>query len=389
MYPFDSYLASLRTIFLCHSRRKGIQSEFFSRNIIAQNDNGFEGTVTKLKEKILSIKKSAQYADSALQLQADLRLADSLVRSLSLILSDRTYALSGLKKDDEKLAAAIAALRDIKAFTTQLQNLMDALSSPEWTKKHKFSLQIRIISSIVHQILQKSHQLKLSSLERFVESSIGFAIRKELFQRFQQCPGEFAVQRSNSYSFCKNNFDTSLATESEIVEILSRAGFDRFHDAMIKVIGHSPDDHSLYRKQYGQIINVLIRALLTSILEARLRIDEGGLYKLYRLILGVEEYLSKARSYLQYRSNEPFLEDRLPWVQAQALLDLFHCLIFEKPGISNDSHSTNASNLYQKDDWARLVANEYKSCFCTNWIASRKKRKGAVFIALKLNESLL
>lgn len=385
MDVIESHLTIMRAIYICHCRRKGLQNEFVSKNFLPAHENVFDAKIRKVTSLVGSIATTTGSA-----LDAKLRLLDSLVRSLSGIYIDRVNSVRGLKKEEEKLVCTIAILRDASRLSSFLRLIQETLSTLGG-KSTRYSWQTKIVLSFVNSLLDKTMPSKAKQLERFVEYAIVTSIKKELVARFKKSPDEFSLLKSSSPLMCPHSTDDSMKSESEIIVMLSKLSFERVADALQRALGPKSTELRSFSPLLGKVINSTLESFLDSIRESRLLIDEGGLYKLYRLILGIEELISKARSFTNFSAREVFLEDPVPWVHAQLLLDYLNSLVFDKLDPTENALVIDASQLEHREEWRQLVHHHKANFlqFLLRWFSTRKRLKGTVFVALKINDSLL
>lgn len=370
---------------LAHSRRKGLVGDVFQKKLKLSESSVFLEAFRTLPQLSKGI-TSGKSIVAGFHAQ-NLRL---LTQSLFTLISDRVDSLKGIRKDEDKFVFAVALYRDLQRLRAAIVDLLQTL-------RH-FSSSGKVLPIVVKGLQQTWQSMsstwltrKCAKVEDFIGSLVRSALKRELQNRFVQNPFEFLTLR-NQYSglSCYSAEQNENSGEAHILSILSMHGYEKFLAASFST---SEKDQSLFQPLYSRVISETLRSLLSAILDNKLVIDEGGLYKLYRLLLGIEEIVVKARFQTNHPANQRFINDNKAWTLAQSTLDTLNQTLFEiaqkKTHAGLVLHESSAL-LEEAHAWRVLAKGENygRFSFIAKLIRWRKRHKGTVFVVLKLNENI-
>lgn len=163
----------------------------------------------------------------------------------------------------------------------------------------------------------------------------------------------------------------------------------------------SPDRPTIFRDLIADILSTQILTLLNAIINSNVSIDEAGLYKLYRLILKLQEATTTTRQQLGLPPSEQLVHPSI-WLLTQFIIDYLNESIFDAnnqnvplirtpfPPIPTTLEKYQKlrkswKNIADGNVWRNLTKKFSKNRSMFDWkkmVSWKKRHSGTVFVVL-------
>jgi hypothetical protein len=384
----------LSTLFQCLSRRKGAMNiDNFLRNLGKRYSSQFLQLIKTIESYV-----QLQQQDWNVKILMNI---DKILRSLHVLINDRISTMKNAKTEKDKLIFAISVFRDAKEVCKILERLLEKTESMIVPMKEIIRNHWRKMFSEISS--------KIPSIEKFVESVSFHSIFTAIYQYFMNHPEEFIGGESWKPGFFCCSSTTEInenSTEEHLAIIITSPGFHLFLQ-VLEILDEGSIVHSQFAPFFEMIINVTLIALFDAFFVAKLKIDEEGMYKLYRLLLKLQELVTLAKNKLNFPKQQKLIEDLIHWKNAEKSLNLINRILFQiqqpKPGkqqlklqsqqqtITSPTiivRESTISSFQGKIDWKEFVVKKSSSNLFFNYLQRRKRHFGTVFVDLSFNEDL-
>eukprot|EP01039_Chlorochromonas_danica_P008810 gene8810-9714_t len=320
----------------------------------------------------------------------------------------------------------------LRAAVSHINNLMNVL----WQVKNKTTrlhmivtmylflkaLKARldlILSSCTHLAAMKSVQSYLSfcsatslpafllRLDALVIATVQTAVRTSLEGHFDLYKDEFLlVMHERCQCLGVSEMAVPSRDDKALYTLIKTSGIDPVLQAVDSVEGRrrlKDDCHVL-----SVAINASVTALMETLLARRIRFDEAGVYKFYRLLLQLIGLVSQLKKTLQLPEDQHLVEEGVVWQVAEEALQTLHEEVFAlqtvaashihrknshdtplSQAVSNGILATPVLSSQQRTQWRQLVF-DYRSTWLVvrMWDGLRRWRarhRGTVFVALTVD----
>ena len=169
-------------------------------------------------------------------------------------------------------------------------------------------------------------------------------------------------------------------------------------------------------------INTSLTTLLQILIEKKEFFDEFGVYKLYRIILKIQEYIYEIKKEWQIPEGERLVSSTNIWHKAEIILQILNCAVFSHTVMKSTASSSNIASttatssnnhtgsntvptvpiirnrqsielnpqniegtitLEERENWEKLAVPPRQRLLCC--YKPTRRQKGTVFVALELN----
>jgi len=168
--------------------------------------------------------------------------------------------------------------------------------------------------------------------------------------------------------------DNDSTAEAEIYLILRKGCVESLHKGLARVLSvatHVSDDlnknnnnnadnssssntsdcnlHRALQHYTSLVVNTTLETFLQYLVDETLLFDESGVYKLFRIVLKLQEYVSDLKKGCDVQPGEKLIKDTRPWEKAEAILQILNAAIFS---VKCASASTVRGSMEQASDTA-------------------------------------
>lgn len=228
----------------------------------------------------------------------------------------------------------------------------------------------------------------------------------------------FATGEASSYTTTA----TTHNSENAILDLMTALAITPLIKA-VQLVTPSTQITGEYAHLFAVTISTILHSFLDTLLDAKMMIDEAGLYKLFRILLKLQEQIATIKSMLNFGTEKQLLDEVSAWIRAQEVINIINETIFEVVGMSKrESKSqvqggnsaiapTSQLNTSNADGYRagnKIISEEEKICWknlaflpsnsTSGFVLLRylkparsyggcfkKRHKGTVFISLTIN----
>lgn len=350
---------------------------------------------------------------------------DGAVRACVQYFNDRLAVIATQKSEAARFLLCVLWFEDCSFAMDSLRRLLckaeEALSSGSESLLLA-GRELFLVPAYSHFLRQLRHSVgvALPSLvqrcDRIAALTINRAVSAALDKYFQSAPDEF-LPLSRSFSLwplnvCCTANNTASAGESERDRDAALHRLVRAHsvDLLLSCFAHFAI--SLNRRHASLTslcLNAALDSLLDAVLQRGLRVDEAGLYALFRQVLRLQEAVQELKRSLNIGVGERLISDVNPWRRAECALNVINTEIFRgefstrgkgRDRVAQGAIGSSMSVGLGQSALSETEELQFRATACRSsdkplhsrvleGLRWRKKHKGTIFVALSIDVSTL
>ncbi len=349
---------------------------------------------------------------------------DAAVRACVQYFNDRLAVIATQKSEAARFLLCVLWFEDCSFAMDSLRQLLckaeEALSSG--SESLLAGRELFLVPAYSHFLRQLRHSVDvaLPSLvqrcDRIAALTIDRAVSAALDKYFQSAPDEF-LPLSRSFSLWPlmvccivNNAASTGESERDRDATLHRLVRAHSVDLLSSCFAHFAI--SLDRRHAGLTslcLNAALDSLLDAVLQRGLRVDEAGLYALFRQVLRLQEAVQELKRSLKIGVGERLISDVTPWRRAECALNVINTEIFRgesstrgkgRDRVAQGAIGSSMSVGLGQSALSETEESQFRATACRSsdkplhsrvleGLRWRKKHKGTIFVALSIDVSTL
>ena len=275
------------------------------------------------------------------------------IKNLTRILEDRSNLIWSSRLSDK----AILSLSAI--YYKEILELHELLKFLSQKSGKKTIYHLRGIFSIVQHLQQTQLPLLITRLLKTIDRSVLGMFSERLKTYLRSNTGEFLIYAERGQSPCKvpGQQFLSLLPCNDLIEVFKKCVFPmRLRKETLSSFVTS-------------VFNSLLHSLLDSVLEVRCPFDESGLYRLFRVMLHLQEFALRTKKLLQSEDGtclttvqDRLLSDLSGWRRAEFAVAVLNGEVFR--GAANKQRKGAAPVTVTMKNTRRWKSGRFLMRFC-------------------------